>query len=412
MAPILSDSGLFHIGLPTWAEEMALTDPYIARLKEESYLDGVGYILEFFNEMIAGGACQDALLKGKMNEQEAEFQHMLYGSDEELMARAMEEYLAHNRTGIVPAPEAMLRKAPDVFEVENSIVWRPTPDDIVIAMEAKQAEELHSDILTDDSARTDDFGQESAHIDGEMDAISELLAWAGKTEMKQRAPLASVLATIEHRWASFSPKQRKFITRIIGETTVTETIEKRRKGNQMVEVPVIYRKISSLYERSNSADMQMLIDGATDLWEDQEAANDNEAHPVGETDPKVQIALDNQARMVEWVAKAALPQEATETKKAKPAKKWLGRPSYIAVLSYAMENGARNPRIAHNRAYAANTLSFPDRIVGYDAMLGFRVILNQTKHQDGLVPLADARVAYPHLPAAAKARISELVKQQ
>ena len=43
MAPVLLPSGL-HVGLPKWVDESS--DPYIARLKEESYLPGVGYILE------------------------------------------------------------------------------------------------------------------------------------------------------------------------------------------------------------------------------------------------------------------------------------------------------------------------------------------------------------------------------
>lgn len=406
-------TGCFTLGLPKWAEELALTDPYIARLKEESYMDGVGYVLEFFQELIAGGACQDALLMGKMKEQEAEYQHMLYGDDDALLDRAMEEYMAHNRTGMVPAPEAMLRKAPDVFEVEKTVLWKPNPDDIVIAMEAQAEDELHSDILTDDSARTDDFGQESAHIDSNMDAISELLAWTGKTEMVQRTPLASVLATIEFRWMEFTEKQRKYIGKLIGETVEFETIEKRRNAKGvMIETPVHHRKISTLYEMANSATVQMLIDQAIDQYEEQEAINDLEAHPAGEIEPRVQIALDNQDRVLAWAAKASKPQEATETKKGKKAKSWLAHPVYQVVLGYAMNGGgARTPKLAHNRAYAADTLARPDRILGYDATQGFLVELNREKQQRGLVSLADARVAFPHLPKAAKVRIGELVKQ-
>ena len=73
-----------------------------------------------------------------------------------------------------------------------------------------------------------------------------------------------------------------------------------------------------------------------------------------------------------------------------------------------MQNGARTPKEAHNRAYAADTLRLADRIVDYDATQGFLVMLNKEKQQRGLVSLADARVVYPHLPAAAKARMKAL----
>ena len=123
----------------------------------------------------------------------------------------------------------------------------------------------------------------------------------------------------------------------------------------------------------------------------------------------MQVALDNQARFLNWVVKGAQPapvQEAAAAKQAK-TKPWLGRPTYITVLSYAMHNGARTPREAHNRAYAADTLRLADRIVGCSTE-GFLVLLNKEKNQRGLVPLADARVVYPHLPAAAKARMKAL----
>ena len=178
------------------------------------------------------------------------------------------------------------------------------------------------------------------------------------------------------------------------------------------------RKISTLYERANHAETQALVDEAVDRWEEQQAARDEDAHPQTETAPVVQVALDNQARFLNWVAKGAQP--AAETVAAKDgtalsvptgktsAKPWLGRPTYITVLSYAMQNGARTPKEAHNRAYAADTLRLADRIVDYDATQGFLVMLNKEKQQRGLVSLADARVVYPHLPAAAKARMKAL----
>jgi hypothetical protein len=135
--------------------------------------------------------------------------------------------------------------------------------------------------------------------------------------------------------------------------------------------------------------------------------------------PAVQVSLDNQARFLGWVAKGAdrAPQEIVEggdkprRVKPKEAKPWLARPTYIHVLDHALRNGARTPREAHNRAYAADTLRLSDRIVGCSAE-GFLVLLNKEKQQTGTVPLADARVAYPHLPAAARARMKALHQVQ
>jgi hypothetical protein len=108
------------------------------------------------------------------------------------------------------------------------------------------------------------------------------------------------------------------------------------------------------------------------------------------------------------VAKGAQPAQEAATKDVKAsAKPWLARPSYITVLSYAMSNGARTPREAHNRAYAADTLRLADRIVGCSPE-GFLVLLNKEKQQQGMVPLADARVAYAHLPKTAQARLKQL----
>ena len=45
---------MFTIGLPKWAMES--TDPYVMRLVEGSFLEGVGHVREFFDELIAGGA--------------------------------------------------------------------------------------------------------------------------------------------------------------------------------------------------------------------------------------------------------------------------------------------------------------------------------------------------------------------
>ena len=58
-------------------------------------------------------------------------------------------------------------------------MWRPAPEDIEAAVEEAELLAIHEDILTDDSVRTDDFGQESAHVDNEIDGIGELMQWSG-----------------------------------------------------------------------------------------------------------------------------------------------------------------------------------------------------------------------------------------
>ena len=395
---------MFTIGLPKWAMES--TDPYVMRLVEGSFLEGVGHIREFFDELIAGGACQDALLIQRKQEQDRRLYKSAYDDDDEIAQRAMELYAAQaakQRTTV-----------PDPYLIAKSVDrWEPGPDDIVLALELKAEQDFAAELLSEDAERDDDYGQESARVDSELDAIEHLLAWAGKTELVQRAPLATVLATIKAHWDGYSEKQRKLVTFLIGETQQWETVEQRRKGDKLIDVPVKHRRISTLYERATHSETQALVEEALDRWEEQEAAHDDEAHPKTETEPAVQVALDNQARFLNWVAKGAQPapvQEAAAFKEAKAsvsAKPWLGRPTYITVLSYAMQNGARTPREAHNRAYAADTLRLADRIVGCSTE-GFLVVLNKEKNQRGLVPLADARVVYPHLPAAAKARMKAL----
>ena len=230
-------------------------------------------------------------------------------------------------------------------------------------------------------------------MDPELDAIEQLLAWAGKTELVQRAPLATVLATIKAHWERYSDKQRRLIThrsarRCSG--TIPGAWSRAQGQALAIDVPVRRRKISTLYERANHAETQALVDEALDRWEEQQAARDEDAHPQTETAPVVQVALDNQARFLNWVAKGAQPAAEAAVKDGtalsvpigKPsAKPWLGRPTYITVLSYAMQNGARTPKEAHNRAYAADTLRLADRIVDYDATQGFLVMLNKEKQQ-------------------------------
>ena len=78
---------MFTIGLPKWAMES--TDPYVMRLVEGSFLEGVGHIREFFDELIAGGACQDALLIQRKQEQDRRLYKSAYDDDDEIAQRAM-----------------------------------------------------------------------------------------------------------------------------------------------------------------------------------------------------------------------------------------------------------------------------------------------------------------------------------
>jgi hypothetical protein len=202
-------------------------------------------------------------------------------------------------------------------------------------------------------------------------------------------------------------KQRALVKQVMPETRVWEEVTRRRAGKRTVTVPVIHRRICTLWERSQVADVQDFVAEALDQWENRRAANDELAHPDGD-EPKVEVALDNQTRFLEWVAQGALSAtaEASDGFKADKAKKpWLARPTYLTVLDAALKDGA-NINQAKNRAYAADTLRLPDRVLACTGT-GFRVKLNG-KGQEGVVPFEDARLAFPHLPAAAKARLKQV----
>lgn len=223
----------------------------------------------------------------------------------------------------------------------------------------------------------------------------------------EMAPLPTVLANIADQWATMSDKQRKLVRKLMPETAISEKVVWRQHGNRQVRVPVIHRRISTLWERSQMADVQDFIAEALDQWEDQRAANDELAHPeAGQL--KVEVALDNQTRFLDWVARGALSAtaEASDGFKADKAKKpWLARPTYLTVLDAALKGGA-NINQAKNRAYAADTLRLPDRVLAWTGT-GFRVRLNG-KGQEGVVSAEDARLVFPHLPAAAKARLKQV----
>ena len=186
---------MFTIGLPKWAMES--TDPYVMRLVEESFLEGVGHVREFFDELIAGGACQDALLMQRKQEQDRRLYKSAYDDDDEIARRAMELYAAQaaSKRTAVPDPRVIAKS------VDR---WEPGPDDIVLALELKAEQDFAAELLSEDAERDDDYGQESARVDPELDAIEHLLAWAGKTELVQRAPLATVLATIKAHWERYT----------------------------------------------------------------------------------------------------------------------------------------------------------------------------------------------------------------
>jgi hypothetical protein len=250
-------------------------------------------------------------------------------------------------------------------------------------------------------------GENKSHTTELHSLVREIEASLPPEPGSERAPLPSVLANIADQWAGMSDKQRKLVRRVMPETQVSEEMVWRQEGKRRVRVPVIHRRISTLWERSQVADVQDFVAESLDHWENQRAANDEVAHPDADQ-PKVEVALDNQTRFLDWVARGALSAtaDASDGFKADKAKKpWLGRPTYLVVLDSALKAGA-NINQAKNRAYAADTLRLPDRVLDCTGT-GFRVKLNG-KGQEGVVPFEDARLAFPHLPAAAKARLKQV----
>jgi hypothetical protein len=220
--------------------------------------------------------------------------------------------------------------------------------------------------------------------------------------------LPIVLANIADQWATMTAKQRALIKKVMPESSVEETMVWREEGKRRVRVPHRIHRSSPLWNRSQMADVQDFIAEALDQWEERRAANDELAHPESDAAPKVEVALDNQTRFLNWVAQGALSAsaEASDGFKADKARKpWLGRPTYLTVLDAALKGGA-NVNEAKNRAYAADTLRLPDRVLAWTGT-GFRVKLNG-KGQEGIVSAEDARLAFPHLPAAAKARMKQV----
>ena len=269
---------------------------------------------------------------------------------------------------------------------------------------------VEGDLLADIMAITAKADTLQREIDQARASVKRLEQRFGGLPTKLELPI--VLANIADQWAGMTAKQRALVKKVMPETQVWEEVVWQKMAwrdghKRRVLIPVIHRRISTLWERSQVADVQDFIAEALDQWENRRAANDELAHPDGD-EPKVEVALDNQTRFLEWVAQGALnaAAEASDGFKADKAKKpWLGRPTYLVVLDSALKAGASINQ-AKNRAYAADTLRLPDRVLDCTGT-GFRVKLNG-KGQEGVVPFEDARLAFPHLPAAAKARLKQV----
>jgi hypothetical protein len=264
---------------------------------------------------------------------------------------------------------------------------------------------MDSELLAGIMAITAKADAQQREIDQARAAVKRLEQRFGGLPTKLELPI--VLANIADQWTGMTDKQRALVKQVMPETKAWEEVIRRRDGRRTVAVPVIHRRIFSMWERSQVADVQDFVAEALDQWENRRAANDELAHPDADQ-PKVEVALDNQTRFLEWVAQGALSAtaEASDGFKADKAKKpWLGRPTYLVVLDSALKSGA-NINQAKNRAYAADTLRLPDRVLACTGT-GFRVKLNG-KGQEGVVPFEDARLAFPHLPAAAKARLKQV----
>lgn len=219
----------------------------------------------------------------------------------------------------------------------------------------------------------------------------------------QHAPLATVLASLAVKRTMLTDKQLALVNGLFiptgsvewaSETMMTVTHPKRGR----VEIPVLHT-----YTRTNklhNAAMALLpeIEDAVDEYEQRQAQWDEIAHPKKDTTPKVEVSPERQLSWLDWMA----------NQKKKGDKPWLGRESYTSVLMHAFETQARTPTEAHNRAYNADSLRYPNNVVGYDGN-EFIVKVNRAG-EIKRVPAADARVAYPYLPIAAKQKLNSLAK--
>lgn len=279
-----------------------------------------------------------------------------------------------------------------------------TPEDAVIFASDTADSEALSDLVSADAERDGDWGVERPHVDWGMDVIGQLLSWTGKNDLP-RAPLADVLATLEAKRELLSEKQRALADKLLADTEDQPTYSFRWANmimpngeRQRREIMTRVNRINALARKADAC--EFLIDEALDEYENVQAAWDEEAHPRKDDTPKVEVSPERQLSWLDWVA----------NQKAKGGKPWLERPTYISVLSYAFETQARTPTEAHNRAYNADSLRYEKNVHGFDPIKDEFIVKVNKAGEIRRVPAADARVAYPHLPVAAKQKLNSLAK--
>jgi hypothetical protein len=222
-------------------------------------------------------------------------------------------------------------------------------------------------------------------------------------DQMQKAPLATVLATLEAKRDMLTDKQLALVDSILRERKPEDkcrwanvimpngTREKREIMTRVSHINVLVRRADQL---------EWDIEQALDEYDLREADWDEIAHPRKEETPKVAVSFERQATYLDWVAKKA----------EKGDKPWFSDPAYIEVLSHAFDTNARTPDEASNRAYAAYRLRQPRNVRGYDPDMGFTVQLNG-RGQQAVVTRADARVAMRHLPASARQHLNALARK-
>lgn len=429
--------------IPAWAFES--TDPRIEYMVEQS-ANG-----DEFYALLYGSAWKDALLlKGDAAAEETAL-GLRWAQLDAKQARIARRSVSPGRDikNAVKHPRLGRKDAAGEYLTAMGVDDPITPEDAVVFATDTADMDSMSELVSADAERDGDWGVEHARVEWSMDVIGELLAHTGQirgddedlrtvqamlrlmrqweiagmdtggysAELNRQAksmaenierqaqyPLASVIATLAAKRAAgqFTDKQLAFIDRILGVAGMRETIEMRKNAKgENVACPVQHRIVNRLW--NNIQALEWDVDEALDEYEQRQAEWDEIAHPrKAKDEPKVEVSLDRQATFLDYVAKTAKT----------GSKPWMSHPSYIAALDAAFNDGARDIKTAHNRAYAADTLRMPDRILGYDKVAGFTVMLNKSKQQTGIVPATDARAAFPHLPASAKARMKQLSTSQ
>lgn len=326
-----------------------------------------------------------------------------------------------------------------------------TPEEaVILAIDTADREAL-SDLVSSEAERDGDWGVERPHVDWQMDVIGQLLAHAGMRkagnaviedspmkgvlsimrayaamgmdtaqeivdEMEHitihdpnaetLAPLADVLATLEAKRELLSEKQLALADRLLADTEQEPTYTfrwanmimpngKRERREIMTKVC----RINSLARKADAREWD--IEEALDEYDNIQAMWDEVAHPKKDDTPQVAVSPERQLSWLDWVAK----------QKKSGHKPWLERPSYISVLAYAFETHAKTPKEAGNRAYNADSLRYHDNVHGFDPVREEFIVQVNKAGEVRRVPATDARVAYPHLPADAKAKLNKLAKE-